>query len=122
MALATSWDQVIERFRDLERYQRLRPTIAAMLALVRDLRRDPGMADVEPSVSLASLNLKLQDSLRYVMVGWAENESQPFTVAFVDPPLEFHDTQKVSEPQVVATTIDYIDRLRRCSPPWIRPR
>ena len=116
MALATSWDQVTERFRNLERYQRLGPTIAAMLALVGKLRRDPRMADVEPSVSLISLNLKLPDSPRYVVVEWAEDESPPFSVAFVDPPLEFHDTRRVSEPQVVATTIDYIDRLRRGNP------
>jgi hypothetical protein len=75
------------------------------------LRQDPRLADIEPGVSLAALNLKLANSGRYVMVSRVEGEPR-CTVSFVDPPLEFHDTRTVDEAQVVSTISDYIDRLR----------
>ena len=74
MALATAWDRVGDRLRALNYYERLRPTVTAMLALVAELRQDPGLEDVEPSVSLAALNLKLVHSRRYVMVSRVEDE------------------------------------------------
>ena len=111
MALATAWDRVGDRLRALNYYERLRPTVTAMLALVADLRQDPGLADVEPSVSLASLNLKLAHSRRYVMVSRIEDEPR-FTVSFVDPQLDFHQTRTVDEDQAVTSIDEYIDCLR----------
>jgi hypothetical protein len=111
VAIATAWDRVADRLRALNYYERLRPTVTAMLALVAELRQDPGLEDVEPSVSLAALNLKLVHSRRYVMVSRVEDEPR-FTVSFVDPQLDFHETRTVNEDQAVTTIADYIDRLR----------
>jgi hypothetical protein len=122
MALTLRWDRVSERFHNLDRHVRLRPTVAAMLRLVATLREDPRLSGVEPSVSLASLNLKLDDCKRYVLVAWSENEPQGFEVSFVDPPLEFTETVKVPEPQVVATIIEYLDRLKKGSEQGVGPR
>jgi hypothetical protein len=111
VALPTAWDRVDEHLRSLAYHERLGPTIAALRALVAELRREPRLAGVDPSVSLASLNLKLPDTTCYVMVAWHENEPQPFGVSFIDPPLEFRDIRRVSKADVVATVIDYLDRL-----------
>jgi hypothetical protein len=112
MALRVEWDRVNERFRELERYVQLRPIVVAMQRLVAALREDPRLDGVEPSVSLASLNLRPSDSKRYVVVAWSENEPQGFKVSFVDPPLEFSETTKVDEAKVVAIIIEYLDRLK----------
>jgi hypothetical protein len=113
MALTAAWDRVSERFRYLERYAAIRPIVIAMRRLVAALREDPRLGDVEPSVSLGSLNLSLSDSERYVVIVWSEDEPQGFKVSFVDPPLEFSETTTVDEAKVVPTIIEYLDRLRR---------
>jgi hypothetical protein len=107
------WKRVSERFRDVKRFVRLRPTVAAMLRLVAVLRGDPRLGAITPSVSLASLNLKLSGSERYVLVVWSEKEPQGFEVSFVDPPLEFSETTKVCEAKVVETIIEYLDRVKK---------
>jgi hypothetical protein len=112
MALTVEWDRVSERFRYLERYEALGPIVVAMLRLVAALREDPRLGDVEPSVSLGSLVLRLSGLERYVNVVWSEDEPQGFKVSFVDPPLEFSETTTVSEAKVVPTIVEYLDRLK----------
>jgi hypothetical protein len=113
MALTAKWDLVNERLRALERYERMRPTVAAMLRLAAALRHDPRINDAEPGVSLASLNLRLSDTERYVVVAWDEESRRKFEVSFVDPPLEFSETKWVDEAGVIATIVEYLERLRK---------
>lgn len=113
MALTAAWALVSERLKDLERYERLRSTIAAMLRLVAALRGDSRLDDIQPSISLASLNLRLSDSRRYVLVAWRDEEPRGFEISFVDPPLEFYETKQIGEAEVVATIVEYLDRLRK---------
>ena len=113
MALTIAWNHVSERFQYLERYEDIRPIVVAMRRLVAALSEDPRLNDIEPSVSLGSLNLRLGDSERYVNVVWTEDEPQGFKVSFVDPPLVFSETRTVSGAKVVATIIEYLNRLKR---------
>jgi hypothetical protein len=112
VAQPTGWDGVDEHLRRLAYHELLGPTIAAMRALAAELRHEPRLAGVDPSISLVSLNLKLPDTACYVNVAWHENEPRPFGVSFVDPPLEFRDIRRVRTADVVATVVDYLDRLR----------
>ncbi|HEY5814294.1 MAG TPA: hypothetical protein VIT23_16765 [Terrimicrobiaceae bacterium] len=113
MALTAAWNAVGKRFQDLERHEDIRPIVVAMHRLVAALREDPRFSDIEPSVSLGSLNLRLSDSERYVNAVWNADEPPGFKVSFVDPSLEFHETKKVDEGKVVATILEYLDCLRR---------
>ena len=113
MALTIAWNHVSERFQYLERYEDIRPIVVAMRRLVAALSEDPRLNDIEPSVSLGSLNLRLGDSERYVNVVWTEDEPQGFKVSFVDSPLVFSETRTVSGAKVVATIIEYLNRLKR---------
>src|SRR3954451_24570656 len=107
------WNRVNNTFRNLECFAPLRPTVAAMLRLIAALRDNPRLSVVAPSVSLASLNLKVQDSKRYVVVAWDEKEPQGFEISFVDPPLEFSGTTTVCEAKAVETIIEYLGRIEK---------
>jgi hypothetical protein len=111
MEMTPAWDRVGERFQELGQFARLRPTVDAMLWLVGALREDPRLGTVVPSVSLASLNLKLSDFKQYVIVEWNDSAQRSFDVSFVDPPLEFSETKTVGEAEVVETIKHYLDRL-----------
>ena len=112
MALTVAWNRVSERFHYLERYAAIRPVVVSMLRLVTALRDDPRLGDVEPGVSLGSLNLRVSGSNRFVVVVWTEDEPRGFKVSFFDPPDTFSETTVVPEAKVVAIIIDYLSRLR----------
>jgi hypothetical protein len=112
MALTEAWNRVSERFQYLERYEDIRPVVIAMRQLVATLSKDSRVNDINPSVSLGSLNLSLSDSGRYINVVWSEEEPCGFKVSFVDPPLMFSETKKVSNDKVLSTIIDYLERLK----------
>ena len=112
MAMTVEWKHVSDRFQELQRFERLRPTVTAMLRLIADLRKDSRLDAFVPSVSLASLNLKLSGSKRYVVVAWNDSQPQGFEISFVDPSLEFSETSMVFEANVVATIVEYLNKLK----------
>ena len=112
MAMTIAWYRVSECFHDLERHAEIRPIVVSMLRLVAALRADPRLDDIEPSVSLGSLNLKVSGSNRFVIVVWTEDEPRGFKVSFFDPPATFSETRIVPEAKVVAIIIDYLSRLK----------
>jgi len=115
MAITQQWDRVNERYRELEGIVQLAPVVTRMQRLVAALRKDPALDDVEPSVSLASLNLAPSHSERHVAVIWSEDEPQGYKVSMVDPPLTYSEATKVDEAQVVATVVQYLTRVRSSS-------
>jgi hypothetical protein len=100
----------------------MRPTIAAMLRLVASLRSEPRFDDVAPSVSLASVNLKINNSARYVVVSWNEERPKNYEISFVDPLMEFSGTKQVKEVDIISIIDEYLNDLRKnkCSPHRLR--
>lgn len=111
MGIDTEWQRVNEQLLSLRHFSRLQPTIDAMLRLAAEIRKDPRLRSIIPSVSLASLRLKRPDFKRYVLVAWNERETKKFEVSYVDPPLEVSDTTTVCEGNVVAIIVGYLERL-----------
>jgi hypothetical protein len=108
------WDRVTARLRDLEStYSSLRSLVSPMLHLVEILRGDPRLEGVAPNLSHLSLTLRLPDIQRYVIGWWDDREPRRYAISFVDPPLEFSETTIVSEVEVAATVVAYLERLRR---------
>jgi len=111
MAISAQWDEVMKRLDYLEQYDVLHPTLEAQRGVVAALRGDPGFADVQPGLSHATLTLRIRDRKRGVMVSW-DDERKRFDVAFLDPGLEIVECRGVPPPEVVATVIEYLDRIR----------
>jgi hypothetical protein len=115
MAMTQQWDRVNERYRELKGIVQLATIVTRMQQLVAALREDPALHDVEPSVSLAALNLSPSHSERHVAVIWSEDQPQGYKVSMVDPSLTYSEATKVDEAQVVATLVQYLARVRSSS-------
>jgi len=113
VALRHEWEQVDERYRQLAGIAALASVVARMQRLVAALREEPALGDVNPSVSLASLNLVPGHSERYVAVVWSEDEPQGYKVSMVDPPMTYSEATTVDEAQGVATVLQYLARVER---------
>ena len=106
------WDKVEQTFHSLEQHVRTRPVVARMLGLTARLRDEPRLAAMVPVVSHFTLTLRAPGCTSVVAVWCDESEGGAYKVAFVDPPLEFRQTKQFSDDDVVATVIEYVDRLQ----------
>jgi len=111
MAMNADWDNVVARLHALQAFPFLRTSVDALLRLVDGLRNISSLEAVEPTVSLASIALRVQDVKRYVSVTWLD-ETQKYEIAFVDPSLEFLKEQRIPQADIVATVIDYVEQLK----------
>jgi hypothetical protein len=109
------WDDVVERFRSLERYTNIHSTAEAMLRLVATLQAEPTLEGVGRNVSHVSLILTPADTDRHVSIffsepggiGWVGQEG--FVVGLQEfKDLTVKDRIVVSERKVVTTIREYL--------------